>query len=229
MLESLKVNIDTNKPEVEQKEEDISIDDRSPSTVIAKILAKGYRLSDKATAEAKKLDEEWKVSSSIKHVYEDAKTNFKSFDEKYKISETAKNLTDKAVDSAKEISQKIHLTETATSISEKASSWFNSISTSIYQTIDSMTEKGSEFIENNFGNVVNKLKDVTGKASEQFEEINTKAQKIYESDKETSQSNVQLEEGDKQEQSVNVVENVENEQGNTSISNNNEEVYDNVS
>lgn len=216
VLESLKVTINTEQPEeVQHEERDVSIDDKSPSTVIAKILAKGYQLSDQATSEAKKLDEEWKVSSSIKHVLDDAKTSFKSFDEKYKISETAKQITDKAVDSAKELSDKLNLTGTASSFSETASSWFSTITSSITSTIDSVAEKGTEFFESNFGNVVDKLRDVTGQASDKIDIINTKANKIYESDKVSYEPIPQ--------------EDVNNEEQESNNNNNSDEVLDNAS
>lgn len=185
VIESLQVDVKSEIPEEVKVEEQKQLpdEDHSASTVIAKILAKGYLLSDSATSEAKKLDEEWKVTSSIKNVLDDAKTNILSFDERYKISETAKTFTDKAVDSAKEISQKLHITDTANSISETANSWFNSISSSFSQTIDSMKESSSTFIENNFGGVVDKFRNVTGKASENIDKINTKANQIYESER----------------------------------------------
>lgn len=174
--------------EVDPKKPVRGVATRDATSTIASLIASGYRLSDTASEEAKKLDERWSISNTLKTAFDGAKENIISFDEKYQISEKAKTITNSALDSAKDLSDKLHITETSSNIGETANSWFGYIASSIQGTLETASQKGSEFVENNFGGVVQKFREITNNFSDEVENIKKEANVKYEEGKEKPSS-----------------------------------------
>lgn len=185
ILKSLSFNLEGTTPQGEpESSPKPSRIPSSASTTIASLIAKGYQLSDTATEEAKRLDSTWSITDTIKTALDGAKENLISFDEKYQLSEKAKNITNSALDSAKEIDGKLHISEKSNSIGETANSWFSYLTSSIQESLEVATQKSSEFVESNFGGVMQKFKEMTNNFNEEIDIIKKEANAMYEEGKE---------------------------------------------
>jgi hypothetical protein len=122
---------------------------RSKTSVIASILAAGYKLSHDALEKAKQYDESIGFSETIKQKLQEGVSKVKEVDEKLGVSTKAKELGDKVNQTITGLDQKFGVTTTVSAVAETANDFVMGVSQRVTSAVDTVTDKALKYVTSN--------------------------------------------------------------------------------
>jgi len=135
--------------QITQKPHVVEPSERTSTSVIASLIAAGYKLGTDIIQRAKDYDEKHSITSTIKSGAEKIKTTAQDLDKKFHVTETATAIKNAAVDKVHEIDEKYHVSETVGKGVEKAKEELESVQIRIKENptlssgIDTLRRVGS--------------------------------------------------------------------------------------
>eukprot|EP00028_Trichosphaerium_sp_Am-I-7-wt_P004905 CAMPEP_0168526924 /NCGR_PEP_ID=MMETSP0405-20121227/12278_1 /TAXON_ID=498012 /ORGANISM="Trichosphaerium sp, Strain Am-I-7 wt" /LENGTH=384 /DNA_ID=CAMNT_0008549901 /DNA_START=19 /DNA_END=1174 /DNA_ORIENTATION=- len=114
------VKIEVIGDDIQQKNYDAPADQRTKTSVIASLIAAGYKLGNDVIAKAKKTDEEYSISARLQQGADSIKAKAAEVDEKLGVSATAATLGNAVVSTAQELDQRYKVSENVAATTESA-------------------------------------------------------------------------------------------------------------
>jgi Ni,Fe-hydrogenase maturation factor len=122
---------------------------RSKTSVIASILAAGYKLSHDALEKAKQYDESIGLTETIKQKVQQGVNKVKEVDEKLGVSTKAKELGGKVNQTITELDQKLGVTNTVSFVAETTNQFVMGVTQRVTAAVDTVTDKALKYVESN--------------------------------------------------------------------------------
>jgi hypothetical protein len=131
---------------IHNQEEDVPPHLRSVSSVIAKIVGKGYKISNDAVEKAKQIDDQSGFTGKNKDASKSVQTKVGEIDEKLKISETLSDFTQQVQYKINEVDEKFEISNKTKQIGDSATAVFQNIQQGVSSNIKTLEDNVDKFI-----------------------------------------------------------------------------------
>lgn len=171
-------------PNIVNKAHEVPADQRSTTSVIASILAAGYKLNDDALAAAREFDAKLNFTQTASELAQGAKEKIVELDSNLGLSEKLKNVTNVVVEKGKILDQQYHVSQRASEFAASANQIFGTVAQQASHTLESVIKSGASAFETNAPRAAESLKQAGANVSATVNEVRTEAKMLYEHQKE---------------------------------------------
>lgn len=166
-------------PNIVNKNHTAPAENRSATSVVASVLAAGYKLGDNALTTAKELDLKLQITQGVSNIATAAREKVAEVDQKLGLSEKAKVVSTAISEKAQAVDNQYHISEKATAMTSAVSNSVNTVARAAGQGLENVVSRGVGALESTFPAAVGAVRNAATTLENTVNEVRTEADKQY--------------------------------------------------
>lgn len=166
-------------PNIVNKAHGAPAENRSATSVVASVLAAGYKLGDNALATAKDLDSKLQITQGVSNIAAAAREKISEVDQRLGVSEKAKAVGSAIGEKATAVDNQYHLSERATALTSAVSNSVNTVARAAGQGLENVVSRGVGALESTFPTAVGAVKNAATTLETTVNDVRSEADKQY--------------------------------------------------